>query len=98
MSAKATAWAWSCTLPSTTKLILLAYADAADYQDRAALHRIEIEALTGLSETTVRAAVAKLAEDGFITRLSAVVREDPKDGQEVLVPLYRLEVDTEGRA
>lgn len=95
MSATATAWAWSCDVPHTNKLILLAFAEDADSSGHTALHRATIEAMTGLSETTVRTAVTKLADEGFLTRVNDAVRKDPKDGQNALVPLYRLEL---GRA
>ncbi len=69
MSARATAWAWDQVLKShSSKLVLLCLADSHD----ACSGRVEsdlayIAKLTGLSQSTCRAALAKLVKDGVLT-------------------------------
>lgn len=92
MSALATAWAWRQTqLSSTTKLILLAYADPTNDQGYVALTFERLAELTSLSETTLRKSVADLVKAGLLERaVCDMVHRNPVTLQNYLVPQYRL--------
>ncbi len=68
MSAKATSWAWDLAIPQhSAKLVLLCLADSHDaHSGRCALTADHIAKMTGLSEKTVRAAIAILKERGLV--------------------------------
>jgi len=99
MSAVATAWAWRVPgVSSTERLVVLALADGADDQNLTAVSREQVMALTGLSETTVRRAIAVLQEQGAIVEHDDVIRRDVASGQTRLVPRYLLVLGQGGAA
>lgn len=66
MSAKATFWAWEQDLPSSMKLVLLAYANYAScgYDDRPKIDTVI--RMTGLSYTKVKRAISELNRLGYL--------------------------------
>ena len=66
MSAEATQWAWSQTIRSTYKLVLLSLSNRADKNDTCwpSIERIRKD--TGLDVKTVRAALRELAKSGLV--------------------------------
>ena len=77
MSAKATAWAWSQAISShSAKLVLLCLADSHDAcSGRIDADITHISRMTGLSQSTVRASLAKLGKGGLVTPTRLTVSE-----------------------
>lgn len=75
MSAKATTWAWDQDIPlHSAKLVLLCLADSHDaYSGRCDLTTEHIAKMTGLSQKTVRSAIARLKKDGLVDPVELTV-------------------------
>jgi DNA-binding MarR family transcriptional regulator len=69
VSAKATAWAWDQAINShSAKLVLLCLADSHDgCSGRVDADLVHIAKMTGLSQKTVRASLARLEKNHLVT-------------------------------
>ncbi|MBS1674100.1 MAG: helix-turn-helix domain-containing protein [Actinobacteria bacterium] len=68
MGYKALHWAWELPLKSTDKFVLIALADLADEKHSCYPGQKALAAMTGASEVTVRRAIARMEEQGLLTR------------------------------
>lgn len=61
-------WAWELPLRSTDKFVMVALADLADEKHSCFPGQKALAAMTGASEVTVRRAIARMEEQGLLTR------------------------------
>ena len=66
MSVRATKWAWSLTLPTTVKFVLIALADHADDDGECWPSQSRIAEMTGLTDRTVRYVLHGLSLSGLV--------------------------------
>lgn len=72
MAFAATAWAWTLTLPTTQKFVLVALADMADEEMSCFPSHRTIGRMVGASSRTVARAIVSLEESGLLSRAPRV--------------------------
>lgn len=68
MSYRALNWAWEAKLPTSQKFVLVALADMADEHESCFPGQERLGRMIGATDRTVRAALVKLEDSGYISR------------------------------